>query len=881
MDTTNQSSDEFKHVKTSVEGIDEKEKVKNDEDEDDDDEDERNSTVSEEAEPKLKYVRMMNDVQNILTKDAASCIAVHPKFVCVGSLWGMIHLLDHQGNNIRGKELRAHSVAVNQISIDQNGDFIASCSDDGKVFVYGLYSTENNHDMVIGRLVKSVAIDPNYFKAGSGRRFVTGDERLVLHEKTFLSRLKSSVKSTVLCEAEGGVQNIKWNGQFIAWASDIGVRVYDVDAHCSLGLIKWTRNPKALPEHYRCNLCWKNATTLLVGWVDTVRILVIRKRNPIEYSRRELPEYVVEPVSTFTTDFFICGIGPLDNYLVLLGYMKEMDENGKAQRPQLYVLEPRPEDYIEVCTDGLSLRGYQEYKCNDYHLECLLEENHFFIVSPKDVVVAIPYDADDRVQWLMEHGKYETAMQAVTELEGRNLKKYNLLKVGRAYLDHLLSQNKFEEAGKLCLKILGKDKQLWEEEVFKFARQQQLRAVSQYLPNGDNALDPHIYEMVLYEYLKIDPQGFLRLVKEWSPTLYNVPAVVNAVLEHLLVNDKDNVVLLEALAILYSHEKKYDKSMAMYLKLRHKDVFKLIHKYNLYTSIHDMIEGLMDLDAEQAINMFLEKDRVSSEVVVSHLESNQLYLYLYLDALEKKDVEASKKYHGKLVRLYAEFDREKLLPFLRRRDQYPIQEALNICHERSFYPEMVYLLDRMGNTKDALVLIMQELQDIDHAITFCKEHDDLELWQDLITYSLNQPEFITFLLQKIGTYIDPRILIQKIENGLKIEGLQNSLVKMMQDYNLQVSVQEGCKKILVTDYFNLHKKLVGLQQRGISIDDDQVCGACHRKIIVKDLSHASKVIVFFCKHTFHEDCLPTLGLLESCVICKPGKNDLVTASPRK
>ncbi|GLG97383.1 Protein of unknown function [Gryllus bimaculatus] len=81
MDTTNQSSDEFKHVKTSVEGIDEKEKVKNDEDEDDDDEDERNSTVSEEAEPKLKYVRMMNDVQNILTKDAASCIAVHPK-VC-------------------------------------------------------------------------------------------------------------------------------------------------------------------------------------------------------------------------------------------------------------------------------------------------------------------------------------------------------------------------------------------------------------------------------------------------------------------------------------------------------------------------------------------------------------------------------------------------------------------------------------------------------------------------------------------------------------------------------------------------------------------------------------------------------------------------------
>jgi len=45
----------------------------------------------------------------------------------------MIHMLDHQGNNVCNKELRAHTVAVNQISIDLNGDFIASCSDDGKV----------------------------------------------------------------------------------------------------------------------------------------------------------------------------------------------------------------------------------------------------------------------------------------------------------------------------------------------------------------------------------------------------------------------------------------------------------------------------------------------------------------------------------------------------------------------------------------------------------------------------------------------------------------------------------------------------------------------------------------------------------------------------
>jgi hypothetical protein len=41
-----------------------------------------------------------------------------------------------------------------------------------------------------------------------------------------------------------------------------------------------------------------------------------------------------------------------------------------------------------------------------------------------------------------------------------------------------------------------------------------------------------------------------------------------------------------------------------------------------------MIEDLMDLDVDQAISMFLEKERVPSEVVVTHLQNNQRYLYL-------------------------------------------------------------------------------------------------------------------------------------------------------------------------------------------------------------------------------------------------------------
>lgn len=88
----------------------------------------------------------------------------------------------------------------------------------------------------------------------------------------------------------------------------------------------------------------------------------------------------------------------------------------------------------------------------------------FFIVSPKDIVVASLYDADDRIEWLLNHAKFEQALEAVTT-NGKDCKKHTLLNVGRIYLDHLLACERYDEAGKLCLKVLGRDKKLWEEEV--------------------------------------------------------------------------------------------------------------------------------------------------------------------------------------------------------------------------------------------------------------------------------------------------------------------------------------------------------------------------------------------------------------------------------
>ena len=48
--------------------------------------------------------------------------------------------------------------------------------------------------------------------------------------------------------------------------------------------------------------------------------------------------------------------------------------------------------------------------------ECLVEDAMFFIVSPKDVVVARQRDKDDHIQWLLEHAKFEVSPPTLTSV---------------------------------------------------------------------------------------------------------------------------------------------------------------------------------------------------------------------------------------------------------------------------------------------------------------------------------------------------------------------------------------------------------------------------------------------------------------------------------
>ncbi|XP_026843794.1 vacuolar protein sorting-associated protein 41 homolog isoform X1 [Drosophila persimilis] len=821
----------------------------------------------EEVEPKFKYQRIANDLKNILNADVVTCTAVHSKFLIFGTFRGRVYLLDHQGNsvesNLSSTEQHTHKVAVNQVDVDPKGEYVATCSDDGKVNITGLFSCENNQNLSFGKCIKVVALDPD--PKSRVRRFIVGEDKLTLYERNLLKKLKP----TELCAVEGSVLSICWQGNFVAWASHLGVRVYDLSEKCSLGLMKWEVPSQARLENFRCHLRWSNEHTLLIGWVDTIRICVIRKRNGIEAASSNLPGYVVDPVSTFQTTFYICGLAPLaSNQLVVLGYRKERSATYKALRPVLCVIEYKMNSSEEICTDSLTLRGFEEYTVNDYSLGCIIEENRYFIVAPKDIVVASLIETDDRVEWLIKHSKFEEAIDLISTHGG----SLPILSVARLYINHLLTLKQYEDAAKLCLRMLGNNKALWEEEVFKFVKCQQLRSVSAYLPTSEDCkLDPHVYEMVLYEFLKFDAKGFLNLIKEWPPQLYDGLAVINAIHDNFRKQNANE--LLESLALLYSYQGDFESALRMYLKLQNKDVFELIRRYELYDVISKLIIPLIHLDRDRAFKILLDKKKIKPEVVVQQLEQNQEYLYWFLDELHK--INSSNVFQRKLVELYAKYDRSKLLPFLRRSKEYVIQDALAICKREGFYPEMVYLLGCMGGVEavEALNIIIHSISDIEMAIEFCKEHNDNDLWNVLIDESIKQPEIVTKVLDGIVDYVNPEIVVSKIKLGQTIPNLRESVIKMLWHYNSQKEVLCTSHEIQLDDYFDSHSEVVAFRRRAQHVSYDHHCPQCHRPVLMKSTSHRNGLVAFKCGHIYHQLCIPGSTTSGQCGECNMGNSD--------
>ena len=515
-----------------------------------------------------------------------------------------------------------------------------------------------------------------------------------------------------------------------------------------------------------------------------------------------------------------------------------------AARPELRMFTMKNE---EVCSDALSIRGFAAYQANDYHLEYLADAKHFYIVSPKDIVVAKPCDLDDHITWLQSRGCFEEAMKAAEGKE-HELRTHDMLSIRQKFLADLVESGNFQKAASNCPQILGTDITLWEKWICTFARIKQLKAISHFIPVEKPKLGRNVYDMVLSEFLQDDYAGFQTIIREWPPELYDIQKIIPALLDQIDRDPSGRNILMETLGELYAYDKQFDKALHIYLKLKRGDVFGLITKYDLFDSIQDKIILLMEFDKECAAELLVtDTTRIPVHDVIAQLREHREYQYAYLDKLSRHDPDAGRQFGRLQVELTAEYHPERLMAFLRQSNNVPLREALAICEQRKMIPEQVFLLQRCGNTAKALDLIITELGDVDEAIEFAKEVSDEDLWNELIAKSLHRPDFVLGLLNNAGTFISPLDLIEKIKPGMKIEGLRGALVKILHDYNLQSELRRSCRTILSQDSTMLFNKLVRQRKGGMAVTPGP-CALSNDTVVPG--SGQDKLVVFACGHQF-------------------------------
>ncbi|KAF4353042.1 hypothetical protein G4B88_010031 [Cannabis sativa] len=894
-----------------VEGDDERDEEEEDEEEEEEVEVEEDEDEEEEEEPKLKYQRLGGSIPSLLATDAASCVAVAERMIALGTQGGTVHILDFLGNQV--KEFTAHTAAVNDLSFDIEGEYIGSCSDDGSVVINSLFCDEKMK-FEYHRPMKAIALDPDYAKKAS-KRFVAGGlaGHLYFNYKKWLG-----FRDQVLHSGEGPIHAVKWRASLIAWANDAGVKVYDAANDQRITFIERPRGSPR-PEVLLPHLVWQDDTHLVIGWGTSVKVASIKTNQPRAANGTfSMSSSInqVDIVASFNTNYYISGIAPFGDSLVVLAYIPGEEDRekefssaipsrqGNAQRPEVRIVSWIND---ELSTDALPVLGFEHYKAKDYSLAhapfsgssyaggqwAAGDEPLYYIVSPKDVVIAKPRDAEDHIAWLLEHGWHEKALAAVEAGEGRS----ELLdEVGSRYLDHLIVERKYAEAASLCPKLLRGSASAWERWVFHFAQLRQLPVLVPYIPTENPRLRDTAYEVALVA-LATNPsfhKDLLSTVKSWPSVIYSALPVISAIEPQLNTSSMTDA-LKEALAELYVINGQYEKAFSFYADLLMPGIFDFIEKHNLHDSIREKVVQLMMLDCKRAVPLFIQnRDLIPpSEVVTQLLRASKkcdsrYFLHLYLHSLFEVNPHAGKDYHDMQVELYADYDPKMLLPFLRSSQHYKLEKAYDICVKRDLLREQVFILGRMGNTKQALAVLINQLGDMEEAVEFVTMQHDDDLWEELIKQCLHKPEMVGMLLEHTVGNLDPLYIVNMVPTGLEIPRLRDRLVKIITDYRTETSLRHGCNDILKADCVNLLVKYYKEARHGLYLSNEEdesrakrndnnmsSSQAIERSPSVRSMELKSKtrgggrccicfdpfsiqtvsVIVFFCCHAYHTNCL--------------------------
>jgi hypothetical protein len=174
------------------------------------------------------------------------------------------------------------------------------------------------------------------------------------------------------------------------------------------------------------------------------------------------------------------------------------------------------------------------------------------------------------------------------------------------------------------------------------------------------------------------------------------------------------------------------------------------------------------------------------------------------------------------------------LTFLKKSSFVPFELALNECGKRNppLFLEIIYILGRLGKTKEALGLLLREVQDVKMAIEFVESHDK-QLWVDVVNHSLLHADFLTALMDHLGICsLNPINLISQIGRKTEIHFLRQRLLRITNQFKFQVDLNDKCNIALEEDMLSSQRLLNQSRRRAMKVKPTVRCTTCARPLFM-------------------------------------------------
>ena len=163
--------------------------------------------------------------------------------------------------------------------------------------------------------VQSLALDPGFAKPNSGRKMLAAvQDKVIFFEKGWFG-----LKQRELCQGEGTVRNIVWEGKFASWMTNQGIWIFDMNTMQKVSMIE---KPEQSSENQKWRVMWIDDFNFVASFANTIRTYFIKEtvssasRIAILDSITATTEYQVELQHDFESDCEVYGIGMMDKMMI-------------------------------------------------------------------------------------------------------------------------------------------------------------------------------------------------------------------------------------------------------------------------------------------------------------------------------------------------------------------------------------------------------------------------------------------------------------------------------------------------------------------------------------------------------------------------------------